>query len=1365
MEEPLSSKALEANLAETRAEEIVIPPEHQRLINLSDSHWGINQRTREFILEYHHPYFNPRFVVERWREIMLRDQWFYCSLEDSAMAFGVLIDISGKLFSSDISAELRGTIVQTLLEFTGALFEKGNVDEWVIRKVLDALRECLEKDEQVTIRYSRYFKTYLSQAAEREEFAEEAFSLTRKALSKSIHLWEANSDVESWFRAKQGLFYQDYTEEVSAIGKPFFADLNEALERARDWPDLKRLPSFDDIAARFRDSTDRFNMAVEKIYFIVYLLRLSGMEHLRENLLTDINRLLGDVHDELSGEDLVAFSENLFSLFQELKAEHNATVMDCLLNLGQQVIDTGDQELIDAFEDSIIQFGFVTPGEIVIDSDWQVRSDVNHIKNIRVWMELIGYAPSRMEMLLAALIVNLRLEGVFVSDTDIFQRDITRFLNSDVGPVYKQVKDLARIFPVYFSEIGAEGELRDVTTQIDEMAYRKDRLIHFLRKQTHTESNSTHLDLVKQIVRFWYDGSREGLIKLLPADVLASIDVNGEWYTPVNRIIRGLCQNLDCAPEELVDADQGAIENYLLQLTSFRETDIRRVRLLLRIWILLREKYSFEVANLRSMFKRYRFFRESDVEELADLLAQGDRERTLRLVYRFMSELKRVILDPEPGESIESIYHKRHVAAGIPSVYGRYQEPKFDAMGLTFRLEEMAQGLIEGMIQDINLNYVTIGNLRMVSDVLSLFREGLELDGVSHQRFNANLRMLQSSFISASCSLDQYTNMFEFLERNVKEIIDEYFLSVYDKPLKMIIPQHIPNKHHLGETEVRQILHRRSEEFYRGMLSSTFLVQALDNFINSTLNALRHMSDRLPAELIRDVMTYDPRLVISSLSEAAPQVDNQIFLGAKAYFLKAMLAAGFPVPEGFVLTTEVFRHRQSIMKHPHISGEIEEFIWRHIRKLEEATGHRFGDPDNPLLFSVRSGTAMSMPGAMSTLLNVGMNDRIADGLSRQPGWGRTAWDCYRRLLQSWGMTGGIEREVFDAINERFESRYKIRRNIDFTPDQMREVALEYRNALSRHGIEFEEDTFLQLRQAIIMVMDSWYSERAKVFRKHLQIAEEWGTAVIVQKMVMGNLNERSGTGVLLTHDPYEVKPGINPYGDFRLCSQGEDVVTGWLHTLPVTEYHRKKYQYEMDFSLQSSFPEIYRKLIDLATLMVDEYDLGPQEIEFTFESESPEDLYILQARRLEVRKYDRRFVFSVPYSSLELVGRGIGIGGGALSGVLAFDMEDLQHFAETRPDWNLVLVRPDTVPDDIGMIFKCDGLLTGKGGATSHAAVTAVRLGKVCVVGCTDLMVNEAEKSCTVNGVLFRSGDEISIEGYLGNVYKGSYPREFVDIT
>ncbi len=392
---------------------------------------------------------------------------------------------------------------------------------------------------------------------------------------------------------------------------------------------------------------------------------------------------------------------------------------------------------------------------------------------------------------------------------------------------------------------------------------------------------------------------------------------------------------------------------------------------------------------------------------------------------------------------------------------------------------------------------------------------------------------------------------------------------------------------------------------------------------------------------------------------------------------------------------------------------------------------------------------------MKTFLNVGMNDEVAEAFSRKEGCGWTAWDCYRRFFQSWGMFYGIDRDVFDQVMQERKSDYRLDLKIQFSTEQMKETCYAYEKVLDAHGIQIEKDPFQQLKKAILSVIDSWSAKSAVSYRKYMQIADEWGTAVVVQKMILGNLSPNSGTGVVFTNSPFNGKSGINLYGDFALCSQGEDVVSGLVNTLPITENQRKQYSSDSEISLESAFPDIYEKLLSVAREMIEQHGYTHQEIEFTFESNRPDSLYILQTRNQNLKKQKTLSRFISPPDSMKPVGSGIGISGGALSGALAFGMDDIERIRDKNPLEKIILVRPDTVPDDIPLIFSCDGLVTAKGGATSHAAVTAAGLGKVCIVSCKSLTVNDAEKRCKFNGGSFGPGDLLAIDGNSGLIYKG----------
>jgi pyruvate,orthophosphate dikinase len=357
------------------------------------------------------------------------------------------------------------------------------------------------------------------------------------------------------------------------------------------------------------------------------------------------------------------------------------------------------------------------------------------------------------------------------------------------------------------------------------------------------------------------------------------------------------------------------------------------------------------------------------------------------------------------------------------------------------------------------------------------------------------------------------------------------------------------------------------------------------------------------------------------------------------------------------------------------------------------------------------------------------------------------------------MFHGISRDVFDQIMIDFKEKYNVELKVQFRPKHMREMAFTYKAVLKENNVHFEEDLFEQLMQTIMYVFESWSSERAQVYRDHLQIADEWGTAVIVQQMIIGNLNLNSGTGVVFTQNPNRQRPGVHLYGDFTLTSQGEDIVGGLVNVHPVGKTQRKQQDLEKE-SLQEMLPEIYKRIHQIATELTENQGYNPQEIEFTFESDNPEELYILQTRDQDIAQPNIINIFSTKREEMQLAGRGTGIGGGAFNGIIAFDKKDIATLKEQQPRDQIILVRPDTVPDDIEMIFECDGLLTAKGGATSHAAVTAVRLGKTCVVNCSALQVDEDNKTCELNGTSFKNGDKIAIDGKNGNIFKGNYPIE-----
>ena len=1394
MSEPFKSQALEANLEQTRYKDIFIPAEHQQFIDLSVKYFGINKRAKECITEYHHPLSNHTFVTEELRKMLMDDLWFYTRDDIPADALHIPLEMMHSLLKPEVPAKLRLNIIITLMEFADKTFTSLQGGASVIARneaiqtptddaglprsarnelialVFSILNDSFEANKDVCILATKHAGRYLDKVAHDERFNASACGLLRMMLQENYRYWQTTSQVENWVESKKALLADEEIKTVyDEIGQPYFAQLDADLAAADTWEKLTDMPHFEQVAKRFTESEKAFPHFITKFHYVFFLLHLPGMENQRERLIWNMDRMMRNAIDEMPQDELIPFIDTIFDLAEELREDYMSAVLDFQLTLGLKIIDvdqTEMKEIVNYFEKKLIAFGFVTPGNVFVGEDWQLSVDENHIKNIRVWLELIEHATTPMDKLLSALIVNLKLGGIFLSDTDLFQREITKVLNSNITPYYKKVKQLTRIFPVYFNEIGAEGEIRNVTTNMDEISGRQDKLVHFLRKQVHTESNNTLIALTFDVFKFWSDGNLEALKPILPNNVFESIDKESTWFVHVHNLVQTMCEISCLNPEDVLMLSRDDFENLIKSASRRLELDEEisqrehaRLMDIRDLYAYLREKYSFESVNIFSSLRSFPFIPDEEIDEFEKVYKAKDFGKSLTMIYAFMDKLKTVIFNPEQSEGWENIYHKRHIAIGIPSMYGTYRENKFEAMGLTFRLERVATQLMEKVVQSINLEYISERTLNQIYTILEYFRNGLELDGITNQSFNSKLDMLRYSLTSRSFSFGQYINIFQFIAEDVRRIIIKYFLKSYEYPLKIVIPQLFDAEGKLNERETAALISKKSEEFHRDLLSDAFLMQPLDNFIGRILNSLRTMEATLDPKLISDIMTYNSEMLISPFWEKTPKMDNQVFIGNKANNLKTLYLMGMPVPPGFVITTETFRRNETINSIHELRTEIHGMIRKHIADLERISGRKFGNPEAPLLVSVRSGTAISMPGAMDTILNVGLNDELVEAIGTEGVNSWAAWDSYRRLLQSWGMAKGIHRDVFDEEINRYKSRYSVKQKSEFNATVMRELAYAYKQILENHGIKFEQDPFKQIIECVNMVFESWNSQRALAYRRHLGISENWGTAVIVQQMIFGNLSEVSGSGVVFTQNPHRERPGVHLYGDYTVRSQGEDIVGGLVKPLPIGETQRKAANLEGP-SMQTALPEIYKKIYSIAKTLTEDLGYSAQEMEFTFESDRPEDFHILQIRDQDLKLEDEVNAFVQAPDEMKQIGRGMGIGGGALNGLVAFSEQDIKTLREQHPDDKVILVRPDTVPDDIGMIFDCDGLLTARGGATSHAAVTAVRLGKVCVVSCVELQVYDEKHCGELNGNHLQMGDKIAIDGNLGLIYLGHYQTE-----
>ena len=1010
----------------------------------------------------------------------------------------------------------------------------------------------------------------------------------------------------------------------------------------------------------------------------------------------------------------------------------------------------------------MIRLEFQTPMITGVGNDWQIKVNTAHLQNIRAWMALIKLGPKRSRRLLSNLIIHLAVSGVFIRDTDLFGRDITELLNADISAVYNLVKQLARLFPVYFNDIGAEGELRDISTQIDEICHRRDALIHFLRKQSHVEGSNRIIGFMDAALHFWTTKDKTALIPFLPPNIYDQVNTKGVYIDGVHRVVTDLILQDIRLPEGLLAFDRKQLTDVVSKTAGVEPVDRQRVVLFAEFYKQLHNKYNLDFIHLNHYLNQLSTEAFPHLDRLKKALDENDLRTKIFELLDFLELLKEIMLSPETYEIREDIYKKRHFTVDIPSMYGSYHEMKFDAMGLTLRLEAQVNVLLEELVDTIDLSLITKATCYQIYERLVLFDKALRIDGIASAELARQLDMLAHSLEVRGFSFTQYLDIYKGFAQAVKNIINDYFNNIHGEHLTRILtklPQgQIHPKYHPtdDDTDAEKLRHRTSEIFFRERLAMSLGLRQLDLFLTRILNTLFHQSNKLPKEKLRRLLNYDPQRAITALHHPNELVTGIIYLGNKGLNMLKLINFGLPIPPAFIITTEVFRCREIIESFQPAEDNFKEQVVARIRQLETLVGKRYGDPANPLLFSVRSGSSISQPGMMDTFLNVGMNEDIAEGLAAQTGNTWFAWDSYRRFLQCYGMSLGLKRDEFDAIISDFKRRHDIPLKKSFTGDQMKQVAMAYKQLIEDSGFQIPEDPINQLYQTIRIVMDSWESSKAKTYRQIMGISDDWGTAVTVQVMVFGNISQLSGSGVIFTHNPRWSGENLSLWGDFTLENQGEDVVAGLVRTLPISIKQQEIEMRDTDITLETHFPEIYAAMLTHARNLVFKKGWSPQEMEFTFEGPEADQLFLLQTRDMAIRERKRVLTFdALQKKERTYLGHGIGVSGGAMSGRLVFTLEEVETWRKNEPETSLILVRNDTVPDDIKEIFATDGLLTARGGVTSHAAVVAHRLGKTCVVGCGTLICNEKDRTVSFAQSRLASGDHISIDGREGSVYQG----------
>jgi len=1384
----VQSRALEVNIADYHVD-VAVDPKYAVLQEAFARYYGLQESLTTFLKELSHPYKNWEFIVKEARTYSLDYFHLLQGHPRGPEAAEIFVDLFLRAIETSSLAEVRGDAVDNLLLFLQKMAQEAREALPGFLPVLDrTFRQILKYPDDV---FGLFLKSYYQinrlaaavagQASAPGPRLQNLNRLVIRYYQTTFDTWLAEEDPQTWFLREVDAGSEEeetFAEVFQPVSHRQMRGWREELDRILHCVDLNapevleallRLPGYSQIVNSHRGIPHRLSTIgspggkgnLYRLLFLFYQMNVTGLSMIQEEALRDINRTLTWIMKNEKPWNIRRLIAKTFSILRERAGRFPATALNCVLNMGQGVYRTRDDDLINFFIDQVIELGFQSPMIGGVGNDWQIKVNTAHLQNVRTWLELIELSPPRSTRLISYLIIHLSLCGIFIKDTDLFPRDITQLLNSGISPVYSIVKQLARLFPVYFNDIGAEGRLRDISTRLDEITQRKDGLTHFLRKQCHVESSNRMVGFMDAVLAFWRTRQRELLLPYLPPNIFNQIGTQGPMVDGVHRAMQ-VIEARGLTHHDLLRLPEAELQAMLAEVPDLPERDRERVLLAVALYRLLNQKYNIGFVELGSYIAQLRAEGFPHLQELEAALAAGDPRPRLEGLLAVAEKLKAIVLSPERFEIREDIYKKRHFTIDIPSMYGSYHEMKFNALGLSFRIESLINVLFEKLVAGIDLSLITRATFHQINRLLVLFERALRLEGIFSVELERQLELLAHALDARGFTFTQFLDIFKGFAQAVKNIINDHFNNVHEQNLDGIIrrtPQaHIQPKFLPAQSEVdpEKLPHRISEIFFRDLISLSLGLRQLDLFLSRILNTLFHQSARVPKERLHRLLNYDPQRAVTSLVEPNPQVDGIILLGNKGLNMMKLRSFGFPVPPGFIITTEIFRCLEIIESYPAAEANFREQVQRHIALLEAHVGGRFGDPANPLLFSVRSGSSISQPGMMDTFLDVGMNEAVAEGLAQRSGNPWFAWDNYRRFLQCWGMSFDLKRDDFDTIISDFKQRLGIPFKKGFTGAQMKDVALTYKRMVRESGVEIPEDLFEQLIHTIKRIFRSWHSAKAKTYRRIMGISDDWGTAVTVQQMVFGNRSQNAGSGVIFTHSPRWSGDRLRLWGDFSIENQGEDVVSGLVTTLPISVIQQETEMRETDITLETHFPDIYQGLIDYARGLVYDHGWSPQEMEFTFESAARQDLYLLQSRDMAIRERKRFPAFDLKdLAEREPLGHGIGVSGGAMSGRLVFTLGEISRWREREPHSSLILVRADTVPDDIQEIFAADGLLTARGGLTSHAAVVAHRLGRTGVVGCGSMICNEKERRLQFGKVALNSGDCISIDGQEGSVYQG----------
>ena len=620
----IQSKALEENLASYRVD-VRINSEYEILQDIMQNYYGLTEGLNTFLKELSHPYRNWQFIVMEARGYSLDYFHLLKNHEKGPEGARIYTDIFIKAIESTSDKEVQADAADNLLLFHQKMIKaSGSQIERFLPVLFESfLRIAVCKEAHFFLFLKSYYqvKRLVASLLSACRNADVDFSALNQFLLKyyreTYRYWQSEADPQEWFESELELTgrQEALDDTFKAVSYEFIGDQKNHLRKItaatspakREFSEsLLQLPGYHHFVEAYRHIPRQLFQAGKpddqgnkwKLIFIFHIMNIAGLSMIHEEALRDINRTLNWLIANEEARIVRQLVEQTFSILKKRTRRFPATALNCIVNMGKAVYETDEIDLINEFIDSVIDLGFQTPMIGGVGNDWQIRVNSAHIQNIRTWLEIIELNPKWSTRLLSALIVYLSISGVFIKDTDLFPRDITQLLNSDIGPVYNLIKQLARLIPTFFNEIGAEGELREISTEIDELTHRKDALVHFLRKQSHVESSNRIIHFMQATLDFWRTRDKNGLRPFVPPSLFDRIDTRGEFIDGLHRLVAHLDTKGILLPEALFGLSEKRLVKLLAEVTDVSEKDRRRLKLAIEFYKLLSQKYDLNFIEM-----------------------------------------------------------------------------------------------------------------------------------------------------------------------------------------------------------------------------------------------------------------------------------------------------------------------------------------------------------------------------------------------------------------------------------------------------------------------------------------------------------------------------------------------------------------------------------------------------------------------------------------------------------------------------------------------------------------------------------------------------------------------------------------------